>query len=147
MAEKKHEVRLSMWRIKDLDRLFERLYSISPAVASPYRRTFVPSTDVFETDDELVFKLDLAGIDKENLKITLENRTLTVQGRRYEERHGETTYYYQVEIEYGHFRRIFDLPYYVIPEETQAAYREGFLYIMLKKAEIKTDVHTVIEIL
>jgi HSP20 family protein len=147
MADKKHEVRLSMWRIKDLDRLFERLYSMSPAVASPYRSTFVPSTDVFETDDELVFKLDIAGIDKENLKITLENRTLTVQGRRYEEQHGETTYYYQVEIEYGHFRRIFDLPYYVIPEETQAVYREGFLYIMMKKAEIETDVHTVIEIL
>ncbi len=147
MAEKKHEIRLSMWRVKDLDRLFERLYSMAPAVAAPYRRTFVPSADIFETDKELVFKLDLAGIDKDNLKIILENRTLTIQGRRFEEQHGETIYYYQVEIEYGHFRRIFDLPYYVVPEETQAVYREGFLYIMMKKAEIETDVHTVIEIL
>jgi HSP20 family protein len=147
MADKKHEIKLSMWRVKDIDRLFERLYSMSPAIASPYRRTFVPSADIFETEKELVFKLDLAGIDKENLQIVLESRTLTVQGRRLEEMHEETTYYYQIEIEYGHFRRVFDLPYYVMPEEAQAVYREGFLYILMTKAEVETEVHTVIEIL
>ncbi|MCP4229406.1 MAG: Hsp20/alpha crystallin family protein [bacterium] len=147
MAEKKHEIKLSMWRVKDIDRLFERLYAMSPAVAAPYRRTFVPSADIFETEDELVFKLDLAGIDKENLTIVLENRILTVQGRRLEEMHEDTTYYYQIEIEYGHFRRVFDLPYYILAEEAQAVYREGFLYILMKKAEIETDVHTIIEIL
>lgn len=147
MADKKHEIRLSMWQVKDLDRIFERLYSMHPVVASPFRRTFAPATDIFETEDGLIYKMDLAGVDQDSLKLVLENRTLAVQGRRYEERHNESTYYYQVEIEYGSFRRVFDLPYNVESNETRAVYRDGFLYIIMKKAEIQAEVHTIIEIL
>jgi hypothetical protein len=59
----------------------------------------------------------------------------------------DNEYYHQVEIEYGEFRRVLDLPRPVDADRATARYDDGLLYIVLPKTEVEVTIHTIIEIL
>jgi len=92
-----------------------------------------PMLDLTETAEEFVVRLEVPGVHKENLDITLTGTLLTITGRRelMAEASGET--YLRREREIGKFVRTIRLPALVVEKEVKAAYQDGMLVIHLAK--------------
>jgi HSP20 family protein len=147
MVKRKEATRVNLWRLGDVDRLFDRLYSISPPLSSGAPRHWIPDADVFETKNDLVVRMDLAGVSRDAVKVLLDEDTIIITGMRKEEYHEECEYYHQIEVEYGYFRRVIHLPRPVDGDKCRALYRDGFLFVVLPKVERPVTIHTTVEIL
>ncbi len=96
---------------------------------------WIPATDVYETPERWVVKMEVAGINKEDVEITLNDRTLIVRGYRPDPCRTGKCKFRQVEIDYGQFERRFVIPRSVNAEHVTASYRNGFLVIELPKSD------------
>jgi len=106
---------------------------------------WVPNTDIYETEHDLVIKMELPGITKEDLEITLEERVLRVRGLRKDPCQGNRCCFRQLEIEYGPFERQIVIPRTVEASQVKANYHNGFLLIVLpKRQQADHDTITVI---
>lgn len=92
---------------------------------------FIPRADIHETGGGLRIVLDLAGLTREGIDITIEGRLLRVSGAREEFEASGCLRYHQMEIPYGSFERIFHLPEGADVEAITAAYRDGFLTVQI----------------
>ena len=99
---------------------------------------WAPRTDLSETDDAYRIRLDVPGMEKDDITINLQNNTLTVSGERSSERKEESEEYVRVERAFGNFHRTFTLPDAVDPENVEAAYDNGVLTIHVPKTETST---------
>jgi HSP20 family protein len=100
--------------------------------------TFTPPVDVYEDEHNLVLKLEIPGMNEEDLKVSLENSTLTVTGERKFEKEEKEENFHRIERRYGTFTRTFRLPTTVDTENVDAGYDKGVLKIKLaKRAEAK----------
>lgn len=96
---------------------------------------WLPPVDVFEGKEALKIVAELPGVKPEDVKISLENRTLTLRGEKKQVAEETTEKVHRYERAYGSFERVFTLPGTVNPEQIQATYAEGLLTIVLPKAE------------
>ncbi|MCI0413312.1 Hsp20/alpha crystallin family protein [bacterium] len=98
-------------------------------------QTWVPTSDIHETEDQVKIHLDLPGMSRENLDIQLtDSNTLTIRGeRKFEE--VDKAKYHRVERFYGNFTRSFVLPTNVDTDKITATFKDGVLEISLPKAE------------
>ena len=92
-----------------------------------------PPTDVFETDDAIVIKMEIAGMKDSEFTISLENRILAIRGFR--ESVNEHRAYYQMEVRSGEFVSLVELPTAVNYDQIEADYRDGFLTVVLPKLQ------------
>jgi HSP20 family protein len=94
-----------------------------------------PPTDVYETDDSVVVTVEIAGLEAGEYQLTLTNRWLVVRGRRTAPT-GKLVYR-QMEIRHGEFRTQVHLPWPLHDgsDEIDATYADGFLRVVLRKAE------------
>jgi len=92
-----------------------------------------PPTDVYETGDAVVVKVEVAGMREEELEVTLNGRELSIRGVRRDS--GDKLRYQQMEIEYGPFEAEVEVPRAVDYEQLEASYDNGFLMIRLGKAQ------------
>ena len=99
-------------------------------------RPWNPAVDIFETETELFFKVDAAGVCLEDIDVQLENGTLTLKGERKFEKDDKVKGYHRIERSYGAFARSFTLPDTVDPEGVRADYAHGLLTITLLKKEL-----------
>jgi HSP20 family protein len=100
--------------------------------------TFAPPVDVYEDEQTLVLKLEIPGVNDEDLNVSLENNTLTVQGERKFEKEEKEENFHRIERRYGSFTRTFRLPNTIDTEKVDASYDKGILKITLaKRAEAK----------
>ncbi|HKF22019.1 MAG TPA: Hsp20/alpha crystallin family protein [Candidatus Angelobacter sp.] len=100
--------------------------------------TFVPAVDVYEDEHNLVLKMEIPGVNEEDIKVSLENNTLTVNGERKFEKEEKEENFQRIERRYGSFTRTFRLPSSVDPEHAEASYDKGILKLTLaKRAEAK----------
>ena len=100
--------------------------------------TFTPPVDVYEDEHNLVLKLEVPGMNEEDLKVSLENNTLTVTGERKFEKEEKEENFHRIERRYGNFTRTFRLPTTVDTESVEAGYDKGILKVTLaKRAEAK----------
>lgn len=100
---------------------------------------WLPKADVYETENELVVRVEVAGMQRESLNVTLsaDRRILSLRGTR-SERHvdqRDKIRYHQLEVYFGSFERDILLPRdaAVDPDGLTATYREGFLVVTLPK--------------
>jgi HSP20 family protein len=97
-------------------------------------RAFLPATDIFESADVLTIVMEMAGVDKKNLDVNVEDGILTVEGRldfsKYE---GMQPVYTEYNI--GHYRRSFSLSSKIDQERISAQMQDGVLTLLLPKAE------------
>jgi HSP20 family protein len=103
--------------------------------------SFVPAVDVYEDEHSLTLKLEVPGLNEEDINVTLENNTLTVSGERKFEKEEKEENFHRIERRYGSFTRTFRLPNTVDSEKVEAGYDKGVLKITLAKraeAEPKT---------
>jgi len=94
-----------------------------------------PAVDVAEHDDAYVVKVELPGVNKDEVKITIESNILTIRGEKKQEKETKKENYHRVERSYGSFQRSFTLPSTVKSDKIDAAYKDGILTIALPKAE------------
>lgn len=106
---------------------------LSGDIASGHQ--WIPGADVYETPERWVVKMEVAGINREDVEIILEERTLIVRGHRPDPCRTGKCRFRQVEIDYGHFERRFVIPRSVDAERVTASYRNGFLMIELPKSD------------
>lgn len=92
-----------------------------------------PPTDVFETDDSVVVIVEIAGLAEGDFEISLDGRLLIVSGERHDP--AEKLAYQQMEIRYGRFRTELHVPWALESSGQSASYEDGFLRIMLRKAQ------------
>ena len=100
-------------------------------VASP---KWKPPTDVYETDDDLVVHMEIAGMRSEGFRVELANGILTIGGERLVAREGKR-HYHALEVQIGAFERRFRVPVPVDLASIQANYDAGFLEVRLRKLE------------
>ena len=97
-------------------------------------RTFLPTTDIFETEQSLTMVLEMPGVDKSKVDVNVENGVLTLQGRidfaKYE---GMQPVYTEYNI--GHYRRSFTLSNKIDQGRITAEMKDGVLTLVLPKAE------------
>lgn len=99
---------------------------------------WVPSVDVYETENELTIKADLPGIPEKDIDVRLENSMLTILGERKFKQEVKEENYLRTERSYGSFSRTFSLPNTVDTQAIRAAYADGVLTVTLpKRAESK----------
>ena len=98
-------------------------------------RTFLPTTDIFETDDALTVVMEMPGVEKANLEINVENDVLNVSGRIDLAKYEKLAPVY-TEYNIGHYRRTFTLTSSRINQERIAAdIKDGVLRLTLPKVE------------
>jgi HSP20 family protein len=104
----------------------------------PSTTAWNPSVDIFENDNEVIFKAELPGMNAKDIEVRLENNVLILKGERRFEKETKEENYHRIEREYGNFSRSFALPTAVNGDKVTAEYKDGILKVMLpKKEEIK----------
>lgn len=96
---------------------------------------WTPAVDIHETKDHYEVNVELPGVRKDDVKITLESNVLTISGEKKEERDEKNADYRRVERAYGSFYRSFTLPSTVKSDKIEAAYKDGVLNVVIPKAE------------
>ena len=97
-------------------------------------RAFLPITDIFETDQALSVILEMPGVDKDNVDISVENDTLTIQGRiDYSKYEGLQPVYTEYNI--GHYVRTFQISGKIDQGQISAELKDGVMKLVLPKAE------------
>ena len=113
----------------ELDRWFDE------GPGTPEEGAWRPNVDVYETENSYVLKADIPGIRKEDIKIDVNDNTLTFKGEKKHEEKTEKDNYVRVERSYGSFTRSFTLSENVDTENIKAGYKDGVLEITLAKKE------------
>ena len=97
---------------------------------------WVPNTDVYVVEDALVIKVELAGMRKEDLELTVERNRLTITGHRPDGCRAPKCKFLVMEINYGSFQSVIELPPGYDLSQAKAAYQNGFLRIDVPQGEI-----------
>jgi HSP20 family protein len=96
---------------------------------------WMPTVDISETESEYLIKAELPEVRKEDVKVTVENGVLTLQGERRQEKEEKGRRFHRVERSYGSFIRSFTLPESVDEGGVKAEYKDGVLALHLPKSE------------
>jgi HSP20 family protein len=117
----------------DVNRLFDSFFGRrEPTAAS---RRWIPAMDLVETEDHLVLRADLPGMDRGDIDVEVKDGVLTVSGERKAEHETEHEGYHRVERSFGRFSRSLALPRGVDPSAVEASFERGVLEVKLPKPE------------
>ena len=97
--------------------------------------TWAPAADIYETENELVAKFDLPGVQESDIDVRVENNTLAIRGERKFEKEVNEDSYLRVERAFGTFTRSFSLPNIVKVDNIRAGLQDGVLTIRMPKRE------------
>ncbi len=119
----------------ELNRLFGRTFTGGESMRPGASGAWMPPMDVYETEDAIVAKLELAGIEPNDVDVSVEDSTLTVTGKREFESETNEENYHRVERRYGSFARSITLPQTADVEKVGASFDRGLLTIEVPKVE------------
>jgi HSP20 family protein len=97
--------------------------------------SWMPAVELVEKDEEFIAKVELPGVSKDDVKITLQDNVLTIRGEKKDEKETKNSNYHRIERSYGSFQRSFALPTSVRGDKVDAQYKDGILTIALPKAD------------
>ncbi|WLQ13022.1 Hsp20/alpha crystallin family protein [Hahella aquimaris] len=96
---------------------------------------WAPAVDITETKEAFLIKAELPGVDKSQVKVSVHEGVLSIQGERKLEKEEGDKKHHRVERFYGAFARSFTLPDNVDENNIRAEYRDGILTLHLSKVE------------
>jgi HSP20 family protein len=96
---------------------------------------WMPPCDIYETDKDIVIKMELPEVKKENVFVNVEENILTIRGERKFEEEVKKENYHRMERSYGEFLRTFTLPPFIDVNKIIAEFKEGLLFLHLPKRE------------
>jgi HSP20 family protein len=124
---------------EEMDRLFEDFGFgglgrglMSSDIGGLGRTAWSPQIEMFEREGKLVVRADLPGMNKDDVKVDLEDDAITIQGERKSEHEENREGYYRTERSYGSFSRTIPLPEGVNGEDAKASFRNGVLEIVME---------------
>jgi HSP20 family protein len=100
-------------------------------ISARQHKIWRPPTDVYETGDCVIVKVEIAGMKQEDFALSLEANTLLIRGVRHDP--AAKLGYQQMEILYGHFETHVHLPKAIDEDDVEATYQDGFLHVRLPK--------------
>ncbi len=118
-----------------MNRLFEETLARTRGEAEIWEGAWYPPVDIYETDNEIVLKAELPGIDIKDIDITVEDGVLTLKGERKFEEEVKRENYHRIERSYGRFVRSFSLPNTVDVDKIKARMENGILKVIMPKKE------------
>ena len=119
-----------------IDRSIEDVFgSINPAF-SLEERSWRPQVDIYETEEEIIVRAEVAGVDKEDLAVEVSRRAIKLMGKRSELPRIDNATYRLAEIQYGKFERVLYLPVPIDTEIVSTSYCNGFLEIRMVKLDV-----------
>ena len=131
---------------RDFDRLFRGAFSSQLGETELSTRSWAPPVDIYETEDAIVLRAELPGVDPKEVEVRVEDNTLYLKGERKFEKEVKEQNYHRVERSYGSFARSFSLPNSIDADKVKAEFKEGLLTLTMPKREeakpktIKIDV-------
>ncbi len=120
---------------RDFSRLFQETFGNFFSEDALSTRTWAPAVDIYETENNLVLKADLPGVDPKDVEIKVEDGMLYLKGERKFEQEVKEENYHRVERAYGSFARSFSLPNSIDSDKVTAEYKDGQLLLTMPKRE------------
>ncbi|MCP3940144.1 MAG: Hsp20/alpha crystallin family protein [Desulfobacteraceae bacterium] len=115
------------------DKSFEqRFQSVNPMFCFS-KRVWKPQMDIFETRDEIIIQAEIAGVNKRDIIIEVNNKAVKITGRRKNNQPDPTATFRLAEIQFGLFERVLYLPNIIDVEKVSALLSNGFLELTLGK--------------
>jgi HSP20 family protein len=102
--------------------------------------TWEPHTDIFETDEEVIIRAELAGIDKKDVALKVKQGKLLISGIRRPLQSSDKMYFHQIEIKCGTFIKVIPLPHMLEHNEISAGLLDGILDIRISKREEAVEI-------
>ena len=115
-----------------MDRVFEDFFSRSPAAAEGYGTIDI---NMVQTDDAVVIKASIPGIEPDDINISITGDTLTIRGETKEDEEFNNSEYHIREMRFGSFARSILLPSRIVSDKASAEFENGVLKLTLPKAE------------
>jgi len=137
------------YRDRQLDlfnELFNRFADIPESEEAKEILDFVPAVNTREGKDAYHIDVDLPGVSKDDVEVSVDKNVLTISGKRENRSEVKKDDYYRVESAYGKFSRSFTLPENVDIENIRAASEDGVLEVIIPKLEVVKDTTKKIEI-
>jgi len=124
---------------KELELINEKIKSffndLPTTFTSDWPMNYYPKVDISESDKAIYLNVELPGVDKKDVKVTLQDNVLTIEGEKKSEIKDEKKNYLRFERSYGSFCRSFVLPVEVNADEIKAKFENGILSIEAPKKE------------
>lgn len=125
--------------LEDVSNRLNRLFGRAPARSEPDNEMlavadWAPSVDISETDSAYLIKGEIPGVKKEDVKVTVEDGMLTIQGERKQEKEEKGKKFHRVECCYGSFVRSFRMPDDADESKVKAEFKDGMLNVTLPKS-------------
>ena len=124
---------------KELEEMTERMNRLVARPAAGTEEALVtaewaPIVDIQETDKEYLVKAELPEVKKEDVKVTIKDGVLSLEGERHQEKEEKGKKFHRVERSYGKFVRCFTMPEDADEKNVQADFKEGVLNLHLPKS-------------
>ncbi|MCX8125771.1 MAG: Hsp20/alpha crystallin family protein [Dehalococcoidia bacterium] len=132
---------------QEMERLLDHFAGAKPPMARFSPPVWAPAIDLYDTDDELVVTVELAGVRESDLQVTVDRNVFTVRGERPRVLpFSKTGVYHQMEIVSGLFERSITLPAPVDAENARASYDNGLVEVVLPKVKKEKTIRVGIKV-
>lgn len=108
--------------------------------------TWEPNTDICESEDQVIIRLELAGVARNDISVKLKNGKLLISGVRRENRPQEHIYFHRLEIHYGQFLKIISIPESIEHNDIEAHFQEGILEVIISKKSQVIEIPIAVEV-
>lgn len=136
---------------KDLLFLQERLSRVFDEAFARYAglenssSAWCPPTDIFETVEKVIVKVELPGVDINDVDVEIKDNIVVLRGERKIRRNLKSEHYHRMECSYGAFHRVFTLTPQVDKSAIKASFKDGVLEIIIPKAKESESTHVQVE--
>lgn len=138
MPFKDHDINKALKNLRQMENEVERLLKDFFVSKNPMlmvsENGWSPHIDVYETAASFVIKVELAGVKKNDIRLQVTDEKIIISGRRKDECEETREHFHLAEISYGTFVREIDIPGDLDEENIVAKFKDGFLKILIPKA-------------
>ena len=121
---------------REINQMFDSFLRGETGESAQAHSSWKPAVDIVEHDDAYIAKVELPGVRKEDVKITMQDDVLTIRGEKHQEKkENKNANFHRIERFYGSFQRSFTLPTSVRNENIDAEFSNGILTVRMPKAE------------
>lgn len=134
MANSGEELSSNLEKMRDeMERLMNEFFVSKNPLMSVSEGVWRPPTDVYETPETFVIRVEISGMDRQDIHVDLDGDNLVIHGTRHDRAAGSKVKYHQMEIKYTRFERVIPMPPHYDESCIKAEYREGFLVVTIPK--------------
>ena len=123
-----------------MEKMLENIFDEMRPTRFAAEKLWKPPVDIYETAEEVIVLVEVAGMNKKDITVTLDNNILKISGVRPDYSPAAKNRIHQMEIDYGKFERMMKITIPIDTENTSACYKEGFLKITIPKKKQKQRV-------